>query len=194
MENKEKSKCCEKCQDGGGTLCRWKWEIRIPWLKQEFCSCHSPAPKSEERCKHDIDGVDCWECYPSQQVQEEESKEKCSWFTCRFGHTCGSAIAKYVPEKEIIVHCDEKDCPECNIKAYNKGRQEAFKEGYEKCWQGFKDMDSYQMGRQDLKDELVREIKQIWNYPCNCERKKIPLPCEHNYDTMFSIISIIKQK
>lgn len=37
-------------------------------------------------------------------------------------------LQKLSDQKKEIEHCDVKDCPECNLKAYNKGRKEAIKE------------------------------------------------------------------
>ena len=42
------------------------------------------------------------------------------------------------------------------------------------------------------REELVEKIEKMWNYPCNCSRKQ--LECKHNYDTMFAVLSLIKEE
>lgn len=139
-EDNKSKECCEKCEDiskNGSILF-------------DTCPCHPPAPVEKSK------GEECFECSnkklyrcqrhnPSPPVEKSEVWE--AEFDAEFSKEDGlfntesgwrikadpKRIKSFIENllsqaKKEIEHCDEPLCPECQLKAYNKGRKDTLAE------------------------------------------------------------------
>lgn len=110
-----KQECCELCRPNS-----LEKRTGLDTCRISTCGCHFTLAPQEYNYDRDGSHYHCWD-----QVNNEDSD-----IEPEDTPACGQPLEKHkqcclcnVPY--VVEHCDEPNCPECNLMAYEKGRKEA---------------------------------------------------------------------
>ncbi len=190
---------CDKCHWQDPTVANRKdgtWDISQCCKAEKYINkkgyshCEKCKGLFTSYCAHDYQKEETIKCTKCGLPQPKKTP-----IECKCGDIGGHSVnCNFFQNKYLNVKVTIEPIPETKDN-WEEEFEKLFDKMFKGCGIGFgksqvwaKDFIHSLLANQ--KKELEYKIKEIWNYPCDCERKNIL--CLHNYDTMFSIINSIK--